>query len=93
MVHTEAASDIEVKIALELARQTAFAKFGVKNTELCRQAYTSLFNGGEGPIVKSAEIVAREPDVTLRVSLLFFIFLVVPLSKEREIPQGTIKTC
>ena len=93
MVHTEAASDIEVKISVELARQTAFAKFGVKNTELFRQAYTSLFNGGERPILKSTEIVARDPDVTLRVSLLFFIFLVVPLFTETEIPQGTIKTC
>ena len=85
MVHTEAASDIEVKISVELARQTAFAKFGVKKTELFRQAYTSLFNRGERPILKSAEIVAREPDVALRVSLFFLIFLVVPFLKETEV--------
>ena len=85
MVHTEAASDIEVKIAVELARQIAFTKFGIKNTELCRQAYTSLFNRGERPVIKSAEILASEPDVTLCISLLFFIFLVVPFLEEREV--------
>jgi hypothetical protein len=68
-----------------LARKIAFTEFGIKNTEFLRQAYAPHFNRGESPILKSTEIIAREPDVTLSISLLFFIFLIVPFIEERAV--------